>query len=123
MGDEGEDLFISFILSFVLHSLVSFLFCFLSFFLSFVLSWCLFILFFLLFLSFVLGSVGLKTRTLLDALPIGTACFCAFFTTYIGVSRGLGWGGVGLISQRPKKTDRSSARGKDHLDKDNAWLP
>ena len=35
MGDEGEDLFISFILSFVLHSLVSFLFCFLSFFLSF----------------------------------------------------------------------------------------
>ena len=36
---------------------------------------------------------------------------------------GLGWGGVGLISQRPKKTDRSSARGKDHLDKDNAWLP
>jgi hypothetical protein len=44
---------------------------------------------------FVGGAVDLKTRIFLDALPKGTARFCAFLTTYISVSRGwgeLGWG-------------------------------
>ena len=42
---------------------------------------------------FVGGAVDLKTHIFLDALPIGTARFCAFLTTYISVSRG--WGEVG----------------------------
>ena len=42
---------------------------------------------------FVGSSVGLKTRTFLEELLIGTARFCASFTTYLRVS--WGWGGVG----------------------------
>ena len=46
-------------------------------------------------LTFVGGAVDMKTRIFLNALPIGTARFCAFFTTYVSVSRGrggVGWG-------------------------------
>ena len=42
---------------------------------------------------FVGSSVGLKTRTFSEELLIGTARFCASFTTYVRVS--WGWGGVG----------------------------
>ena len=45
--------------------------------------------------------LGLKTRAFLDALPIGTACFCAFLprtSVFRGVGVGVGWGGVGLIT-------------------------
>ena len=42
--------------------------------------------------------LGLKTRAFLDALPIGTACFCAFLprtSLFRGVGVGVGWDGVG----------------------------
>ena len=42
--------------------------------------------------------LGLKTRAFLDALPIGTACFCAFLprtSVFRGVGVGVGWDGVG----------------------------
>ena len=49
--------------------------------------------------GFVGGSVGPKTRTFLDALPIGTARLCAFLPR-TSVFRGVGVGrvGVGLIT-------------------------
>ena len=48
---------------------------------------------------FVGGSVRMKTRIFLNAIPVGTAYCCAVFTPYVSVSAsgGVGWRGCNIV--------------------------
>ena len=102
MGDEGEDLFISFILSFVLHSLVSFLFCFLSFFLSVLCSFLVFVYPVLSVISVLCSWLGRPE----NAHSFGRTSLR--HSVFLCIVYHVHWCFAGLDMY--------------HLDKDNAWL-